>query len=349
MKYPIIILISICFIACNTNDNKTLVVTEFPENISIDGTVKKIPVSIMLPRSMFITGERLTVYKERDQYLFDIFHLPDCSYQFSAGIKGQGPDDFILLDTRSFRQSKNGFQVLDAAANKYKTVDIKDDSISVIKSEKVLIGGKSNNGFYLLDDSIYLTFGGIMDQNEYCLYNKMDNSVNKRGTYPNWIKPKPKDQSQQFMNYIKTCVVHPDGKKFMAFYGRFKRIRIYDSKVKLLKEIDVKIKPFNNSESENTNNQFEYYIGTPMAIGDNVYVLCSNTNVMKPNNAHFSEIQVWDWEGNPIACYKLDRKISMFALSEKFDKIFALNRLNDDELYIYDISSYIKNHGSYEK
>ena len=86
-----------------------------------------------------------------------------------------------------------------------------------------------------------------------------------------------------------------------------------------------------------------------MAIGDYVYVLCSNSNVGESYKSQFSEIQVWDWEGNPIVCYKLDRKISMFALSDKYDKIFALNRLNDDELYIYDISSYIKNHGSYEK
>jgi hypothetical protein len=179
-----------------------------------------------------------------------------------------------------------------------------------------------------------------MDQNEYYLYNKKNNSLDKRGTCPKWIKEQQKEQSQQFMNYIKTCVVHPNGKRFMAFYGRFKRIRIYDNEVNMLKEINVNIDPFNSGNQETANLKYEYYIGSPQAIGDYVYVLCSNTNVSEPNyNSHFSEIQVWDWEGNPIVCYKLDRKISMFALSKKFDKIFALNKLNDDELYIYDISS----------
>ena len=47
---------------------------------------------------MGIVGEKLVVYKEKEEKLFSLFNLPDCSYIGDMGNRGQGPNDFNLLD-----------------------------------------------------------------------------------------------------------------------------------------------------------------------------------------------------------------------------------------------------------
>ena len=58
-------------------------------------------------------------------------------------------------------------------------------------------------------------------------------------------------------------------------------------------------------------------------------MLCANLQT----GVDCHELQVWDWEGRPVARFKFDRKLSMMAVSPKYNKIYAL----DNELYVYDL------------
>jgi hypothetical protein len=316
---------------------KTFVVTAFEETGELTASVQKIPVPVLIPRYMCIVNDKLFIYKEKEDKLFDIFHLPDCTYLCSDGVRGQGPDDFNLLDTRSFHVVENSFKVLEAGSNRLKTVVFEDNHLSVLYSEPVFQNYASNNGFYPLADSIYLTFGNIGDLNEYCLYDKKKGTLTKTGDYPQWTMVNTKESYQLFVTYLKSCVVHPNGKMVASFYGRFKRLRIYDNSATLLRDIDVRIEPYSKDIEEDVANQSVYYIGQPQAIGNHIYALCSNSKGNNPDAPNACELQVWNWNGKPVACYKLDRKISLIALSEKYGKIFAIDKSVDNELYIYDI------------
>jgi hypothetical protein len=309
----------------------------FGETGELTASVHKIPISILLPRFMLIANDELFVYKEKEDKFFEIFHLPDCNYLCSAGDRGQGPNDFLFLDTRSFQPTENGFKALEAGTNQYKTVVFENNQLSVSRKEMVFNDHPSHNGFYPLADSIYLTFGDVMESNEYALYDKKTGILANIGDYPQWIPTQIIEQSQMLFTYVKNCVVHPKGKKFATFYARFKRIRIYDNSLTVLHDIEVKTEPYSvNTEIEEVM-QWEYYIGQPQVIGNYIYVLCSNSTENNSEAPNACELQVWDWKGNSIACYHLDRKISLMALSEKQGKIYALDKSVDDELYIYDI------------
>jgi hypothetical protein len=321
--------------ACNNPHEKMSIITIFPKAGKIEAKIQKIPVSILLPRAMIISGNKLFIYKEKENKLFEIFSLPDYEHLCSAGQRGQGPDDFLHPDTRSFQATENGFMVIESGTGRLKTVVFENNQLSVLQSEKIF-NNPSNNGFYPLEDSLYLVLGNAGEQTEYNLYNKKTDKLIPAGNYPQWttgtIEP-----MQLIFTYIKNCVVSPDGKKFAAFYGRFKRLRIYDHSANLLHDVEVDIEPYKSNKNQDASNQGEYYIGQPQAIGDFIYVLCSNALENRPEAINVCELQVWDWNGNPVACYQLDRKISVVAISEKYKKIYALNKLVDDELYIYDL------------
>lgn len=341
MKHTFLsLLIILLFGACAGNKEKMVVVTAFEETGTLTAVVQKIPEPILLPRFMGIANNQLFVYKEKEEKLFEFFTLPNCSFLGSAGSRGQGPNEFGLLDTRSFRTSENDFSVVEAGSNLLKRVVFEDSCLTVTHTERVFEQGSPNNGFYLLKDSIYLTLGNIMESNEYGLLNKKAGDITQAGSYPQWTDTDlNKDNSLTYFTYLKSCVVHPDGDKFAAFYGYFKRVRIYDNKVNLLHDIDVQTEPCstNFQTGAETNEQPVYYIGQPQATKNYLYALCSNAKGSGLTIPSDCELHVFNWEGKAIACYKFDRRVSLIALSEKYNKIIALNNRIDDELYIYDL------------
>ena len=327
-----IIVLLICCSCTSKQKVNVSTVTDFMETGKLTAQVQKIPVDILIPRAMLIVEDKLVVYKEKEEYLFDVFSLSDYTYLFSSGIRGQGPDDFLQLDTRSFQVYENEFKVMDAG-NKYKTISFEDNRLVVKQSETITGFGRASNGFYPLADSIYLTLSYDGEAKEYVLYDKQKSSLTQKGDYPQWIKLDTDDRFQLFFTYLTSCVVHPDGKKFAAFYGRFKRWRIYDRYAVLLHDVDVRVPPYTKDLADEP----EYYIGQPQAVGNYIFTLCSNFKKSQPDAPRTCELHIWDWSGNPIACYSFDRKISLFVVSEKLNKIFALDRLISDELYIYDL------------
>jgi hypothetical protein len=202
----------------------------------------------------------------------------------------------------------------------------------VTSSNSIPEQGYSGNGFYPLKDGDYLSLGRIEDKLEYSMYNAETSTFTHIGEYPTWYNLSAQDTP--FVVYLKNCVVNISQDRIAAFYSRFKRFRIYDTSMNLLHDVDVQIEPYGFSLGKPGELNPTYYINRPYSIGKYIYSLCSLSQTNKHGN---SELHVWDWEGNPIACYELERKISLFAICEKRGKIYALNNEVEDEFYIYDL------------
>lgn len=338
MKHLLLLLLVFVLNACDHDNEKATIVTSFPQTGKLQAQVTQLPVPVLLPRYMGIVGEKLVVYKEKEEKLFSLFNLPDCSYIGDMGNRGQGPNDFNLLDTRSFYLYENEFKVLEVGSNLLKTVAIQNDELKVVNNQPIFEQGISNNGFYPLADDIYLTLGRLDEENEYCLLNEKTGEIIKTDIYPNWVEIKRKKNTPPlFVTYLKTCVVHPNGKKFASFYARFKHLRIYDQNAHLLHDIDVQIEPYSTNFEEEVQYQSGYYMGQPYATNDHIYILCENSNPRNTKKDNHCELQVWTWEGRAIACFEFDRKISLMAISRKYNKLYALDNSIENEIYIYDL------------
>ena len=334
MKYCYVLLALFiwCSYSCSGNSASIHVVDEFPKVGELKPEIYSTPVSVLLPRYMGITGKYLYIYKEKEEYLFSVFRASDLTYLFDTGKRGSGPHDFNLLDTRSFSQTEGGFKVIEAGSNLLKDVVIQDKEFKVNASSAVYPQGVTSNGFYPLADSVYLSFGQLTGENEYSLLDKKTGEVINVGDYPDWCELEK--GVPPFVAYLKTCAVHPEGKKFAAFYSRFKRIRFYDSQVELLKEIDVRVPPYETSYGKEMSMRPSFYIGTPYVTDKLIYVLCSKNAVEKDGE---TELHVWGWDGAPIACYSLGRRISLMAVDEERGKIIAWDRMVEDKFFVFDL------------
>lgn len=336
MKYLSFLLFAFVCCSCMNRQEKCEEVVVFPVTGNLKATVYPIPKPILLPRYMGAIDDYFFVYKEREDSLFAFFQLDNGSYIQDIGTRGQGPDEFNLLDTRSFNTSwhRNQFWVMEAGSNQFKRVGYDGQKLSVLDSKSIFEQGVSNNGFYALADSMYLTLGRLEKDKEYGLFNGKTGEFTEKGDYPEWFEREEKANTPPlFVPYLKTCVIHPDGNKIAAFYIRFKRFRIYDNDLNLLHDIDVQIDPYFTNLGDPVKAQPVYYIGQPYATERYIYVLCANAGT--GDDCH--ELQIWDWDGHPVACYNFDRKLSMMAVSPKYSKIYALDNQIADELYIYEL------------
>ena len=317
-------------------------ITSFNKNGQLTAQVKKIAEPILLPRYMGITGEKLMVYKEKEHYMFEFFSLPEAEYLGSAGTRGQGPNEWIgILDPRSFCLSDTAFSVIDASVGLLKTAVYRGDStLAIVRDEPVREGRMPYQGFYPLRDSMYAVAGNIMEPQELCLFDGRSNEVVKSTDFPHWVDLDGSgNQLAPAFAYIKNCVVNAEGTRLASFYGYFKRMRIYDGQLNLLHDVDIRIAPChtNFSLTGNMAQQPVYYIGQPQAVGGYIYALCSNAAGSGHDVEKHPELHVFDWEGNAVACYGLDRDVSLIAISGKHRKMYALNMNVEDELYIYDL------------
>lgn len=309
-------------------------VTAFKTNGELKSSTQKIPASVAIIRGMFISDDFLFLYKQKDTTLFDIFKLPNCQYINSSGYKGNGPSDFIFLDPRSFTAKKDGFSVLEAGSHILKTVKMQDQELIVSNTEKMFEESEATNGFYTLSENKYLSFGNINNDKEFIIFDNNNKTSMEVGDYPSWAKTNVDQPYQKFITYIKNCVVHPNGSMFAAFYGRFKRFRIYNGSGMLLHDVNVMIEPFSTDIEKEYEKQWTYYIGSPQVINNYIYTICIN---QKGNDRKNCELQIWDWEGKPIACYNLDKQVSYFSISYKYNKLFTYDVNTDDEIYIYEL------------
>lgn len=47
------------------------------------------------------------------------------------------------------------------------------------------------------------------------------------------------------------------------------------------------------------------------------------------------ELQIWRCGGAPVGCYGFDRQISLFAVSDAYGKVYAINDdIEDENLYL---------------
>jgi hypothetical protein len=345
MKLSRVLIYSAIVLTFACNGNKTVpveaedvVITGFPAKKELKATIIQTSPVILDPNFMFIMNNQIWIFQPRKDTLFDVFNLPDCSYLCGVGTRGQGPDEFIYPQAQTIQVENNRFIVYDR--NVMKTAEMQSPKLlRVVKKEKVF-DIYPVNGFAKLNDSLFCMFAdfflGIEGdiEFEFLLKNTYSGEEIKFSKYPEYLTTRKYLGDEKCKIYIKSPVANASKGKFATFYNFFKFFRIYsiNETVKLEKEVHVNIEPFGTDNLDNWEKRDVYY-GKPFGTEKYIYAPCSN------------EIQVWDWDGNPVMQYFLDITPCCFAVSEELKKLYVLKWMekeeNEDEsidkIYVYDL------------
>lgn len=329
MKQNIVALFIISIFVCSCiSNNKQLL--SLPVSVRLQADSIIVPPVILSATRLFIAHDMLVIYEQQKDTMFSFWKLPQCLYEFSAGKKGEGPNEFLQLD-RVFVETVNGFKTFELSSNKIKDlkIDFKDDGngkLELLAVKRLTIDQIPLNRFTFLSDSSYCFLSNNEDY-EYTLLDKKGNS-HLFSPYPNLLYKKS-DEINTFL-YNKLLVGKPDGDKFASFYAYIKMMKIYDNEGNVLKELLME-EPTN---LDNGDNRFAYYSTFPYATNDHIYVMTNEDDSSKV-------LQVWSWEGIPLSQCILDKSVDAFAVSEKYKRLYAIDNERDNVIYVYKLDNIV--------
>lgn len=259
--------------------------------------------------------------------------LPDLKWKFAAGIPGQGPQDFYQLERRLFLPTEKGFKIFSQPDRKLKEVWIQDSTLWIDNEHAVEfdIDEIPANGVLPLNDTSIIYWGGMDSDAEYLSLDS-HSTPKELTSYPDWDKTN--NQEEPIFKYVKNSVLNNDHTRFISFYGYFKRFRILNTDGHTIKDVIIKAPPYEEAIKEDMQDRVIYYHIPPRTNGKYIYVMCKNST--RAEN-RIQELQVWNWDGEPIARYDMDRKLTLFTVSDKEKKIYAVDGDTEDVIYVYDL------------
>lgn len=275
------------------------------------------PVLLSVTR-LFIANDMLVAYEQRKDTMFSFWRLPKCKYLLSAECRGEGLNDFLILD-RTFVETNNGFKTFEIASNKVKEISINPiGHFNVEVSKQLNTAQRGVNRFLFLADNTYC-FVSNKEETEYVL---LDNKGNTHyfSNDPTDLFSKEKYEINCFV-YNKLTIANPSGDKFAAFYAYTKLCRIYDNKSRLLHETLLSPPSYPNSEDREI--IYQYFSCT-----DENYIYILSTK--KPNQR---VLEIWNCEGMPVAHCLLDKNVQSIAIAPQYNKIYAVDNKQEEVIY----------------
>ncbi len=318
-----------CQWGCVGNDRITNGVS-MPEAMPLTAETVVTEVDALLPRAMFVFDGKLGIYKEREDFMLDFYTLPDFKFICSTAPRGQGPDDLIGLECRNIEASDTAFSALEHMTWRLKTMTLTGDSeMKVVGVSKPLEARGAINMFHRLDSLHYLSLGSTSNQKEFCIFDLSDGSAHEVGEYPEWIDASTVANGMPLqLPYGKFLAVSPDEKKFVAFYWHFDRVRFFDFDCRLVNDVTVTHKR-DVARQKDVNGLLTCYYGVKAA-GDKIYALHADTDSTRM-------LEVWDWDGSPIAAFKLDRPVTIMTVDTAYHRLITKDAEHPNEIYLYEL------------
>ena len=291
--------------------------TNIHEAIDIVADSLSLNNNVYTPNRIFIVDDKAIIYERKGEKLFSVYKFPSFEYLYSFGEKGHGHNELLEIDN-SFSTHKGGFYLFEIETNIIKKVTLNEDNAYIEVSDVIKSNRIGLNRFVFLNNKefVYLSDN---DAYEYCLYS---NGVEKYfGEYPNHLLPYNNDEPKMFA-FNKYTSGKPDGKKFVAFYAYIRMCRIYDNSGNLLRETLLSYP----SNKDDTHKIVEYPI-PPYVTDKNIYIL--------HNSKGRNELEVWNWDGELVSLYCLDRRLKAFFASG--DTLYGLGMDSSDVVYRYQL------------
>ena len=339
---PLIILFIIS--ACGQKeDSKTILVKEFPQEISIEGeqidfdSIPLCPSDLMVKDSLLIKKRWGRVC---DDYLFYVYNVNTWELLGAFGTEGRGPNEFLYPITNfqfENNESSVNLWVNDLHQNRIQLMNINE---SLEKNNPVFDNSIANiEKIPDMIDVIVLPDGNIAGRSLAPLgrmfyYDKMRDSVKWMEYFPK-VEQWPPDHMLVNL-YNGPTGIKPDNSRIVSALRYFKRIDVFSPETEHLFSIVFDDSPDNPEYYTNpdnpTPNTLAYYF-TLMHLSDN-YIYVFNKNISHDNVSlnETPELYVFTWEGEPVISYSLDRRFSSFSVDEDNGYLYALIPPDTEEI-----------------
>jgi hypothetical protein len=316
--------ISVCFIAvlfifiasCNNNSSK--IVFDYVENKSVD----TIPIQhIFIPTFMTLTQDLLTITSYGSGEMLHFYKTPALKYLYSTGRNGQGPHEFQAFPMIGQTTSANKLYIWGYTPITIKEWIVRNDSL-VLNETYRLNHYENFNQLHVVQDSIFV-YSAIPSDFSIKKYNlKANREIGK-------IALKMDEHQQPFYSSNYGLVAANDSFIVYAYYYK-KQIDIYDVfSLKLKKRISGNYDYQTPIVGDNDNN-IQQYIN--VVAGQQYFYALYQGRSSKNKTINSDVIEVFDYNGNPVAKYTFDICPQIFTIDETNHILYGYNFKFEDHL-----------------
>lgn len=317
--------------------------TEFPIQIEPSSRSITIPPKIYGHLSSIIIYKNLLVSIEPyNDTIFSVFKLPSCKYLGCFGINGRGPDEYFRPDARNAVATNNGVLLKDLS-DRFIFTDLNNYLENrTFRTRVIKVPGELealNNGF-LLNDSIVcgMPYVGGRENKPYVKFDMNTKKVEYFGYWPTLYKG-VKDKANWIL-YSGRSRVKPDRSMFVTFMFYVRMFRIYRCSGELYQEVILETpqKLIENGELRPYPKQFYTCIRVTNDLILALNTACSGPEMPKTNPT----LEIWNWNGKPVAKVLLDRPISQFDIENEGKLLYCIEWNTMDKIFVYNLSEVLK-------
>lgn len=326
----IYLLATVFLVGCQKTPNKRICLDSI-ELLQATFDVHNIDsMKILNPRNIFYFNNYVILMEHNNEPIFSFWSQDSLTYKFSDGYKGSGPNELIDPYTDYFTKSDSSFYILDS--NIEREFKLKGNKIHFINGQ-ALIFPDAINRLVRVDKDVYI-MAGLTNGIDKAEHTKCTPDGNRSfGEYPT---KGIDDGIQQFFFDTKFTAGKMGEKTIWDFYFYHNLIRQYSIDGELLQEVSLDLKEeHENTVSMLSSDRIIEYWNRVVVEGDYIYVLFHDK---EHRSKDAPELQKWDWDGNLIARYQLDKYYNHYAISDK-GILYAMDVFDHPyEVYTYDLN-----------
>lgn len=326
--------------SCSTEKNKKK--TGFPKVKSLIASELSYE-AIIRPTDIFVIKDKIILVSSyaQDYYCF-IFQKQNLMLLAKTVIKGEGPNEIIVMGNASISQDEKKMYILDNAKKTLFVMDI--DSATYTPDYKPreyfkLPMDELNPIFSIvcLNDSLFAMTGFNSGKYLITMVNNKGRVVNNIGNLPFSIS----DRYNPYVIYDHKAAIHPSLEKYAVVFKSYDKLIGIDSTGNQLFEINGidDIKPKSNTNWVDPDKQINAYFNV---VSDSNYIYClysGQAQAIPAGNTYRGlycyKLNIFDWQGNPVIQLNLDKELYAFDVDAKEGIIYGLTPATESQLVAY--------------
>lgn len=135
--------------------------------------------------------------------------------------------------------------------------------------------------------------------------------------------------------YANSVEISPDRKHTLVYYFRVRRFRIYNAEGMLLHDVFLDCSSCAKVVDADRR-RWRYYIQGAYVTDKYIYLVAYGEN-SDGNDMAPCELLVTEWNGNPVARYRLNQYISSFFIDEVIGRFYGINPADNQNFYSFNL------------
>ncbi len=290
-------------------------------------------------RDFFVQDSFLVIHNSREDSLFMVFDLNTFELVKSWGRTGRGPDEYETF-THLIYVSPEQFQVADFSRYRIDVFDIPEFELKA--QQKIVFSDTDPERHREIPQSIITPDGISYFYDNFQMHELQITKWENEGPPIDIYKFEPlKELYESSRAYFGNLILNRNEEKLVYAYRYLRRFDILNMEGELLKTVEITPthSPVEDGVNLDLENSVVSYIGARASENSFFLIYVGQTGAeIQKNEITATYIEEFDWDGNPVARYELNRVIwNMDVVQNEDGSVYfiGIDQADEDPLIIF--------------